>query len=231
MISPTISPQTQQISILNHGFVRLDAAEASDLSVANSARVSFGKRKTEMDSSDIGLIHFLMKNKHATPFEHNFFRWHVRCPISVAREWMRHRLGSFNEYSMRYTKAIDEFYIPAKEDVRSQVGKPGSYHFETLDASTASLAIQTMQDFYRVAWDTYESLLKLGVAKELSRNVIPVGIYTEFIWRLNARWLMNFLSLRNADAAMLEIRRYAEAIEQIFAEWMPVTHHAFVECG
>ena len=119
--------------MLDHGFVRLDDAMASDLSVVNAARVSFARRKEEMDDSDAGLIRFLMRERHGTPFEHNAFRFHVRTPLFVAREWFRHRIGSYNEFSMRYAKATDEFYVPALEDVRTQVGKPGSYSFEPVD--------------------------------------------------------------------------------------------------
>ena len=106
------------IEVLDHGFVRLDDAMASDLSVVNAARVSFARRKEEMDDSDGGLIRFLMRERHGTPFEHNAFRFHVRAPIFVAREWFRHRVGSFNEFSMRYAKATDDFYVPEADDVR-----------------------------------------------------------------------------------------------------------------
>src|SRR5512143_303719 len=128
------------IPVLDHGFVRLDEAMASDLSVVNAARVSFARRKDAMDESDEGLIRFLLRDRHGTPFEHNAFRFHVRCPIFVAREWFRHRIGSFNEFSMRYAKATDEFYVPAVEDLRSQVGKPGAYTFEPVDPELADLA-------------------------------------------------------------------------------------------
>ena len=127
-----VTPDTT-IRVLDHGFVRLDESMASDLSVVNAARVSFARRKAEMDESDEGLIRFLMRDRHGTPFEHNAFRFHIRCPIFVAREWFRHRVGSFNEFSMRYAKATDEFYVPEAEDVRSQVGKPGAYSFEAVD--------------------------------------------------------------------------------------------------
>ena len=117
----------ETIRVLDHGFVRLDGVMASDLSVVNGARVSFARRKDEMDDSDAGLIRFLMRERHGTPFEHNAFRFHIRCPIFVAREWMRHRVGSFNEFSLRYAKATEDFYVPEPEDVRTQVGKPGAY--------------------------------------------------------------------------------------------------------
>jgi thymidylate synthase (FAD) len=219
------------IHVLDHGFVRLDDAMASDLSVVNGARVSFARRKEEMDESDEGLIRFLMRDRHGTPFEHNAFRFHVRCPLFVAREWFRHRVGSFNEFSMRYAKASDEFYVPEPEDVRSQVGKPGAYSFEPVEPALAEQAREELEAVYDAAYATYTRLTELGVARELARLVMPMGAYTEFYWTVNARSLMNFVSLRAADTAQREIRRYAEACERFFAEKMPVTHSAFVANG
>jgi thymidylate synthase (FAD) len=219
------------IAVLDHGFVRLDDAMASDLSVVNSARVSFGRRKEEMDESDEGLVRFLMRDRHGTPFEHNAFRFHIRAPIFVVREWMRHRVGSFNEFSMRYAKATDDFYVPEADDVRSQVGKPGAYSFEPVDAELAEQTREELQAVYDQAFETYERLVEAGVARELARSVMPVGAYTEFYWTVNARALMNFVSLRAADTAQREIRRYADAVETFLAEKMPVTHAAFVAAG
>ena len=214
--------------MLDHGFVRLDGVMADDLSVVNSARVSFGRRVTELGDADAGLIRFLMRERHGTPFEHNSFRFHIRCPIFVAREWFRHRVGSFNEFSMRYARATDEFYLPAPEDVRTQVGKPGAYSFETVDPELAEQTRAALEDVYEQAYATYERLVEAGVARELARCALPVGAYTEFFWTVNARALMNFVSLRAAEAAQREIRRYAEAVERFLAERMPVTHAAFV---
>jgi thymidylate synthase (FAD) len=219
------------IPVLDHGFVRLDAAMASDLSVANAARVSFARRKDELDEADEGLIRFLMRERHGTPFEHNAFRFHIRCPIFVAREWFRHRVGSFNEFSMRYAKATDDFYVPEADDVRSQVGKPGAYSFEPVDPELAETTREELQALYDTAYATYQRLVEQGVARELARSVLPVGAYTEFYWTVNARALMNFVSLRAADTAQREIRRYADAVERLFAERMPVTHEAFVASG
>jgi thymidylate synthase (FAD) len=216
------------IRVLDHGFVRLDDAMASDLSVVNGARVSFARHKAEMDESDEGLIRFLMRDRHGTPFEHNAFRFHIRAPLFVAREWFRHRVGSFNEFSMRYAKASDEFYVPEPEDVRSQVGKPGSYSFEPVEPELAEQAREELRAVYDAAYETYTRLVEQGVARELARLVMPMGAYTEFYWTVNARSLMNFVSLRAADTAQREIRRYAEACERFFAEKMPVTHSAFV---
>ena len=137
------------IRVLDHGFVRLDDAMADDLSVVNGARVSFARRKLVMEESDEGLIRFLMRDRHGSPFEHNAFRFHIRCPIFVAREWFRHRIGSFNEFSMRYAKATDDFYVPEVEDVRSQVGKPGSYSFEPVDEDLAERTREELREVYQ----------------------------------------------------------------------------------
>jgi thymidylate synthase (FAD) len=214
--------------LLDHGFVRLDAAMADDLSVVNAARVSFARHKEAMDASDEGLIRFLMRERHGTPFEHNSFRFHIRCPIFVAREWFRHRIGSFNEFSMRYAKATDDFYVPAPEDVRTQVGKPGAYTFESVEPEVAEATRETLESVYRAAYAAYEELVEAGIAREIARCVLPVGAYTEFFWTVNARALMNFVSLRAAETAQREIRRYAEAVESFLAEKMPVTYEAFV---
>jgi len=220
-----------KIELLDHGFVRLDASMADDLSVANAARVSFARRKEELDDADRGLIRFLMRDRHGTPFEHNSFRFHIRCPIFVAREWMRHRIGSFNEFSLRYAKATDDFYVPELEDVRTQVGKPGAYTFEPVEGELAERTLEELRKVYTTAYETYTSLVEQGVARELARSVLPVGAYTEFYWTINARALMNFVSLRAAETAQREIRRYAEAVERFFAERMPVTYQAFVAAG
>ena len=211
--------------------MRLDDAMADDLSVVNSARVSFGRMVTEMSDSDAGLIRFLMRDRHGTPFEHNAFRFHIRCPLFVAREWFRHRIGSFNEFSMRYARATDDFYVPELDDVRTQVGKPGAYSFDPVDPALAETTREELRAVYETAYATYERLVEQGVARELARAVLPVGAYTEFYWTVNARALMNFVSLRAADTAQREIRRYADAVERFLAEKMPITYEAFVANG
>jgi thymidylate synthase (FAD) len=226
-VTPEVIAQGS-VPVLDHGFVRLDDAMADDLSVVNGARVSFARHKTEMDDSDAGLIRFLMRERHGTPFEHNSFRFHIRTPIFVAREWFRHRIGSFNEFSMRYAKATDDFYVPAPDDVRSQVGKPGAYSFEPVTPDIAETTREELRAVYEAAYASYTRLVELGVARELARAVLPVGAYTEFYWTVNARALMNFLSLRNSETAQREIRLYAEACERFLEERMPVTYAAFV---
>src|SRR3954470_13481121 len=131
---------------------------ASDLSVVNAARVSFARRKDVMEEGDAGLIRFLMRERHGTPFEHNAFRFHIRAPIFVAREWFRHRIGSFNEFSMRYAKATDEFYVPDVADVRTPVGQPGSYSFEPVGEEIAETTREKMQAVYETAYETYTRL-------------------------------------------------------------------------
>ena len=459
-----------ELLVFDHGFVRLDQAMADDLSVVNGARVSFAAHRDEMDERDAGLIKFLMRSHHGSPFEHNSFRFHIRCPIFVAREWFRHRIGcltgdtrisfvdatgaapralsksmdelwamwsvgekndgaltrsqeedisrlvsaghslravarmtgsgrntitrylsegtsayrssrwrlrrirlrvldedtnefttgnisemfesgvqpvyrvtladgkqidatrthrfltdagwqtleeavglmdhgeeakatrlasfvingakayqpplcvtksqqipqrngckltgrlvqvesveyaglrptydlsvdgprhnfvangivvhnSFNEESARYHKLEGDFYIPSPQAVRSQVGKPGAYTFEPAEQTVADDTIATFERVYKQLYDEYETLVEKGVAKELARALLPFGIYTQFYWTLNARSLMNFLSLRNSTSAQYEIRIYAQAVEQLFAEKMPVTHACFEEFG
>lgn len=200
---------------------------ASDLMIANAAKVSFGQSSDELGEAEIGLINFLMRERHGSPFEHNMFTFHVRCPIFVAREWFRHRIGSFNEYSGRYKEMKPDFYIPSVKDVRTQVGKPGSYRFESMAEEVAELVREQVAEAARTSWSFYQWQLDQGVAKELARDVLSVNIYTEFYWTVNARSLMNFLSLRNHVAALREIRYFAECVEVLFATAMPITHAAF----
>lgn len=228
-----------EIRVLDHGFVRLDDCLADDLSVVNSARVSFAKRSDyergpgiygyslSLKEEDAGLIRYLMKNRHGTPFEHNIFRFHIKCPIFVAREWQRHRIGSYNEWSARYSKLEPEFYIP--QNWRTQVGKPGAYTFEPLDEELIHKWEPVILAHSKYAFSTYEAMINDGVAKEIARIVLPFNIYTQYYWTLNARSLMNFLSLRNSDHAMWEIREYARVVEEIFKSKMPETASAFIE--
>jgi thymidylate synthase (FAD) len=218
---------------ISGGFVRLDAAMADDLSVVNAARVSFAKQKEsgELSEADKGLINFLMRERHGTPFEHNSFRFHIKTPIFVAREWFRHRIGSFNEFSARYSEVPNDFFVPELNDVRGQVGKPGSYTFETLDASVAKDVVTWIDDANAQAYKVYQDLIGLGVAKEQARVVLPVSMYTQFYWTVNARALMNFLSLRTHDTAQRDIRFYADAVYALVAPTMPVTFEAWENNG
>lgn len=223
----------ETIKVHNHGHVRLDDCMADDLSVVNSARVSFANRSEVMNAADEGVLRFLMKNRHGTPFEHNAFRFNVRVPMFVAREWFRHRIGSFNEESLRYSRARLDFYLPDIEGgyVRSQVGKPGNYTFEPAPYELAVEVHNELIEHYEACGKLYDSLVDRGIAKEIARLVLPAGIYTEFFWTINARSLMNFVALRNDEHAQREIRDYATVVEQFFAETMPITYDAFLNNG
>lgn len=219
---------------INGGFIRLDAYMADDLSVVNSARVSFGQDTDALRDKDIGLINYLMRWRHGTPFEHNSFRFHVKCPIFVAREWFRHRIGSFNEFSARYSEMPSTFYTPELENIRRQTGKQGNYEYSPIFETSERDAIEArraISDANERAYGTYLYLLQLGVAKEQARLVLPVNIFTEFYWTVNARSLMNFLELRTGSAAQAEIREYAIAAEAMFGEVMPHTYKSWITNG
>jgi thymidylate synthase (FAD) len=215
------------IPVLDHGFVALDGALATDLAVVNGARVSFNQESQEMTERDEGLIGFLMREKHGSPFEHGYFRFLVKAPLFVVREHHRHRAGhSYNEWSGRYSKMEPEFYVP--ENVRTQVGKPGAYSFEPVDEETRAAARKEIEDNALRAFQAYERMLERGVAKEVARAVLPLSTYTKYYWSCNPRSLMHFCSLRNHDAAQFEIRQYAAAAETFLERLMPVTHAAFI---
>lgn len=219
--------KSEQRFIPGIGTIQLVDVSADDLMVVNAARVSFGKKKKKMDESDRMLIAYLMREQHGSPFEHNFFMFHVRAPIFVAREWFRHRIGwSYNEYSGRYSQMQSDYYLPSREDLRTQDGKPGHYEFTKFDGDAESI-LAKMAKSNSSAWDTYNELLAAGVAKELARTVLPVGWMTEFYASTNARALMNFIQLRAAPSAQYEIRQYAYQLEEILEEQMPETARNF----
>jgi thymidylate synthase (FAD) len=215
------------IPVLDHGFVALDGALATDLAVVNGARVSFNQESQEMTERDAGLIRFLMREKHGSPFEHGYFRFLVKAPLFVVREHHRHRAGhSYNEWSGRYSKMEPEFYVP--ENVRTQVGKPGAYSFEPVDDETREATRREIEENAERAFQAYERLLERGVAKEVARAVLPLSTFTKYYWSCNPRSLMHFCSLRNHEAAQFEIRQYAAAAETFLERLMPITHEAFV---
>ena len=220
------------IQVHNGGFVTLVASCASDLDVVNAARVSFNVTHDELQPGDDKLIDYLMRNKHGSPFEHTFFKFRIRLPIFVAREWIRHRIGnSFNEVSGRYTTIDNGFYMPSPRHVRRRVGKPGNYTYERFDDESAEYFASMIQLSSEESFHTYERLMNDGVAPELARIVLPLNAYTEWIWSVNARSLMAFLNLRAEKHAQQEIQDYAYAVEQIFAQVMPQTYRAWNDCG
>jgi thymidylate synthase (FAD) len=217
-----------EIRVLDHGFVRLDGSMADDLSVVNAARVSFGRYKEEMEESDVGLIRFLMREKHGTPFEHNSMRFHVKAPIFVTREWQRHRVASYNEFSMRYAKLENpDFYMPDEFRQPTEGSKPGQYQYEKWRGNQQRTK-EMLKNHYQDSIDIYNWAVENNMAREQARLALPVAIYTEFYFTVNARSLMNFLSLRNEPQAQFEIREYARTLEEIWAGLMPITHETFV---
>lgn len=209
--------------VLDKGFVDLVDCMGTDLSIVRAARVSYGKISTDPEK-DKKLIKFLLTNEHTSPFEHTALTFHVKAPIFVVRQWMRHRVGnSFNEISGRYTEMKEEFYIP--KQLRTQVGK--NYQYEALMDSVNS--IEKIEKHYQDTFNLYKELLETGVAKEQARSVLPLGLYTQFYWTVNVRSLMHFITLRNDIHAQEEIRDYSVALLEYFKEKFPWTAEAFLE--
>jgi thymidylate synthase (FAD) len=220
------------INVHNGGYVTLLSSDAHDLDVVNAARVSFNVNHEEMQKGDDKLIAYLMRNRHGSPFEHTFFKFRIRLPIFVAREWIRHRIGnSFNEVSGRYTEINMDWYVPKFDYIRKQTGKPGNYQYEQVDLAIVAVVQHMIESASESAFKDYYKMLDMGIAPELARIVLPVNAYTEWIWSVNARSLMAFLSLRAEGHAQREIQDYAYAVEQIFRETMPATWQAWNDNG
>lgn len=185
------------------GYVELLNHDASDLTIVNSARVSFNKESAELTERDKKLIRYLMTNRHGSPFEHAVFRFRVKAPLFVVAQWQRHRMASYNQQSARWSEMAEEFYMPEPE----------------IEASSAFAYLQ------------YQAMLARGVPKERARIALPVGLMTTFWFTVNSRSLMNFLMVRNEEHAQAEIREYAQALERFFAEAMPGTFAAFADNG
>ena len=210
-------------NVLDKGFVKLVDFMGGDRRAVDSARVSFGG-VSKGEDRDRKLIEYLLANGHLSPFEHSVFQFHVKCPIFVARQWMRHRIASYNEISARYTEVKDEFYTPASFRVQDKTNRQGSVAAAGLDNARL---LEIYDASIKASYEAYSELLKAGVAREMARAVLPVSQYTQFHWSVNARSLLNFLELRLDEHAQYEIRVYAEAIRGIFEEAMPWTWEAF----
>lgn len=209
------------------GTVELDGHYASDLAVVNAARVSFAKHSPWYSETDQRVLRFLMKEKHGTPFEHNYFKWHVRAPMIVFWEWVRHRMASYNVESARYVEMRPHFYFP--EAARVQRGKPGDYWFEPGTKDQTKWLQDALKKWSMEGFQNYLEAIERGIAKEQARLFVPTNLYVEFYFSCNARSLMNFLELRNDSHAMYEIAEYAKAIEFLWARIMPDTAKAFIE--
>lgn len=203
----------------------------NDESVARAAWVSNYAEDARTKSTDqiTGLIRFLYRNKHMSPFEHGQFTFWVDCPIFVAREFHRHRTFSYNEVSGRYKELEPRFYVPDNGRPLVQRGKPGAYTFEPGDMAQYLTVSEVTRNSYHNAWNSYQAMLGEGVAREVARNVLPVGIYTQFYATCNPRNLMQFLTLRNDSHALAEIRAVAQDMEGHFKRVMPITHAVYAE--
>ncbi|MBI4057203.1 MAG: FAD-dependent thymidylate synthase [Elusimicrobia bacterium] len=243
----TLAPQPEliaekEVQVLDLGFVRLIEFMGGDLGVVRAARVSYGTG-SKGEEKDRKLIAYLIKHEHMTPFEHAIFKFHIKCPIFVARQWFRHRIGSYelgsfegsglfeasgsgiNEISGRYVEVPDEFYVPNTWRAPDSKNKQGSQATPQLDQKKCHAL---MEKHHQQSFSIYRQLLEAGVAREMARMVLPLSLYTQFYWTANARSLMNFIALRADAAAQWEIQQYAEAITDLFAQKMPWTWESFL---
>jgi len=223
--------------------VELVKSSASDSDVVWAARVSTAGENSLDDvdgdpSRAAGLINYLARERHGSPFEHTSMTFFISAPIFVFREFMRHRIASYNEESGRYRELRPNFYIPSKERKLVQIGKPGSYTFIDGTDEQYEITVSAIKESSVIAYENYKKMLDAGVAREVARAVLPVGLYSTMYVTMNARALMNFLSLRTSREGshfpsypQREIEMVAEKMEQYFATLMPITHEAFEKSG
>jgi len=228
------------IPVLDHGFVRVIDYMGDDAAIVQAARVSYGKG-TRKISEDRGLINYLLRHRHTTPFEMCEIKFHVKLPIFVARQWIRHRTANVNEYSARYSVLDEEFYVPAAEHLatQSQINKQG--RDDVLPVAEATEVLAAIKGESARAYGTYTRLLnengkgeiidadRHGIARELARMVLPANIYTQWYWKIDLHNLLHFLSLRADAHAQYEIRVYAEAMLDVVKRWVPITYEAFTQ--
>jgi len=213
------------IRVLDHGFVSLVDVMGDDNSIVQAARVSYGKG-TKTKTEDSKLIDYLYKNRHTTPFEMVEFKFVCRMPIFVARQWVRHRTASINEYSGRYSEMPEDMYLPPLQRIQGQdsTNKQAS---DGIKIEDASLAQQIMADSFKSSWESYQHLLSMGVSRELARVVLPLSSYTEWYWKINMHNLFNFLRLRMDSHAQGEMQLYANAMAKLVEPVVPAAWAAF----
>lgn len=231
-----------EIRIHEHGFVALVDAmprlvpqgQTADAAIVQAARVSYGQG-TKKVNEDRGLIRYLLRHRHTTPLEMLEFKFHVSMPIFIARQWIRHRTASVNEYSARYSIVPDRFYKPSIDEVRKQSSsnRQGGEERFTTDAAAAPNEARTAEEFLRYLddaekmYERYDALTKQGVSRELARIALPVSVYTEWYWKCDLHNILRFLSLRMDSHAQQEIRVYAEAMYALLQPIVPLTMEAF----
>ena len=219
----------KEFPVLDHGFVRLVDYLGSDERIVQSARVSYGSG-TKTYRQDKGLINYLLRNDHTSPFEQVNFTFHVKMPIFVARQWIRHRTGRVNEISGRYSVMSDECYLPDKEHINKQSddNKQGRVA-ESVDDQLAQQVLDLLREDQRRSYENYQKLLDLGIARELSRIDLPLSLYTEWYWQMDLHNLFHFLALRLDSHAQYEIRVYAQTILEMVRRVCPIATEAFEE--
>jgi thymidylate synthase (FAD) len=230
----------EAIPVLDHGFIRVIDYMGDDSSIVQSARVSYGKG-TKKVSTDEGLIRYLMRHWHSTPFEMCEIKYHVKLPIFIARQWIRHRTANVNEYSARYSILDKEFYIPAKEQLSAQATNNRQGRGDLITGQQADEVLKILKDDAVRTYDNYEKMLnerfdgtiidekKSGLARELARMNLTLNSYTQWYWKTDLLNLMNFLFLRGDSHAQYEIRVYAEKMLDTVKKWVPITHAAFLD--
>ena len=216
--------------VLDHGFVRVIDYMGDDAAIVQAARVSYGAG-TKKARDDAGLIRYLMRHWHSTPFEMCEVKFHVKLPVFVARQWIRHRTANVNEYSARYSILDREFYIPAPDALAAQSTVNNQGRGETLEGAEAARVLEILKGDATRAYDHYEEMLsqdgQAGLARELARMNLPANVYTQWYWKVDLHNLFHFLRLRADAHAQYEIRVYAEMICDIVKDWVPAAYGAF----
>ncbi len=230
----------QPIDVLDHGFVRVVDYMGDDGAIVQAARVSYGKG-TRKTSEDQGLINYLMRHRHTTPFEMCEIKYHIKLPIFIARQWIRHRTANVNEYSARYSILDKEFYIPAPEQLGVQSRSNQQGRGGALEGAEAQRVLEILRNDAEQAYDGYTEMLnadeagqtldegRSGLARELARMNLTLNYYTQWYWKIDLHNLLHFLSLRADDHAQYEIRVYAEAMLETVKRWLPLTYEAFLQ--
>jgi thymidylate synthase (FAD) len=230
----------EAIPVLDHGFIRVVDYMGDDTSIVQSARVSYGKG-TKKVSTDNGLIKYLMRHWHSTPFEMCEIKYHVKLPIFIARQWIRHRTANINEYSARYSILDKEFYLPEPKHLAAQSKSNRQGRGDVIEGDQAKQVLELLKNDAERTYENYEMMLnerfdgttidknKKGLARELARMNLTLNTYTQWYWKTDLLNLMNFLRLRADDHAQYEIRAYADAILETVKKWVPITHAAFMD--
>ncbi len=239
------SPELEKIlyeatPVLDHGFVRVVDYMGDDSSIVQAARVSYGKG-TKKVSTDSGLIKYLMRHRHSTPFEMCEIKYHVKLPIFVARQWIRHRTANVNEYSARYSILDKEFYLPSKENLAAQSTSNRQGRGETINGKQADSILDMLKKDAEQTYANYETMLNekfdgskidennKGLARELARMNLTLNTYTQWYWKTDLLNLLNFLSLRADSHAQFEIRAYADVMIDSLKKWVPITFESFMD--